>query len=98
MSSLSIEERELSQEVYSSNLCSYFESYGEHFAVYQNNVSEQGYCYMLGLISSNKGEGNMERIEESQKALPYHQYQHFLTNSTWSADKVIQQVASDQAL
>mgnify|MGYP007079444951 FL=1 len=52
----------------------------------------------LGLISSNKGEGNMERIEESQKALPYHQYQHFLTNSTWSADKVIQQVASDQAL
>ena len=92
---ISIEEKELSQDGYSSNLSSYFKSYVEHFAVYQNNVSEQGYCYMLGLISSNKGEGNMERIEESQKILPYHQYQHFLTNSTWSADAVIEQVAKD---
>ena len=94
-STVSIERQKLSQDGYSSKLSTYFESYREHFAVYQNNVSEQGYCYMLGLISSNKGEGNMERIEESQKALPYHQYQHFLTNSTWSADSVIQQVATD---
>lgn len=37
----------------------------------------------------------MERIEEERQDLPYHQYQHFLSRSTWSWEAVITKVGID---
>jgi len=38
----------------------------------------------------------MERMEEQESnILPYHQYQHFLTNSPWSHELVLDQVGQD---
>lgn len=38
----------------------------------------------------------MERIEEQDSnILPYHQYQHFLTNSTWSHEVLLTQLGQD---
>jgi len=37
----------------------------------------------------------MERMEERDDSLPYHQYQHFLTNSPWSYKGLIKQVGND---
>lgn len=64
--------------------------------MYRNNVSEQGFQYLQGLLKSEKGKGNMERIEEQESnILPYHQYQHFLTNSPWNHEVLITQVGQD---
>lgn len=82
--------------LYETKFESYFSSYKKCFAVYRNNVSEQGYHYMQGLLRSEKGKGNMERIEEQDSSiLPYHQYQHFLTNSTWSHEVLLTQLGQD---
>lgn len=40
----------------------------------------------------------MERMEETQETMPYHQYQHFLSNSPWSAEKVKKKVGQDSSL
>jgi SRSO17 transposase len=37
----------------------------------------------------------MERMEETTDSLPYHQYQHFLSNSPWSHEALIYQVGQD---
>lgn len=50
---------------------------------------------MQGLLAQEKGKGNMERIEEQPEGLPYHQYQHFLTNSPWSHEGLIEKVGRD---
>jgi len=50
---------------------------------------------LLGLLNLEKGKANMERMEEHQEDMPYHQYQHFVSNSPWSAQSVIEQVGKD---
>ena len=37
----------------------------------------------------------MERMEEQDFGIAYHQYQHFLSNSPWSYEEVIKQVGQD---
>lgn len=86
-----LEEDDLS---YKSRFKKYFESYHSCFEVYRNNVREQAWSYTIGLLQASKGQGNMERIEE-QLDLPYHQYQHFLTNSPWSYEALIKRVGED---
>jgi len=73
----------------------YFSKYTSKFAVYRNNVSEQAWSYLQGLLNLEKGKGNMERMDEQPESLPYHQYQHFLTNSPWSAEGLIDQLGKD---
>jgi SRSO17 transposase len=58
-------------------------------------VSEQAWSYLQGLLTLEKGKGNMERMDEQAESLPYHQYQHFLTNSPWSAKDLIAQLGQD---
>lgn len=58
-------------------------------------MSEQAWSYMQGLLQTEKGKGNMERMEEQDDSLPYHQYQHFLTNSPWSYEGLIEKVGKD---
>ncbi len=81
--------------VYASNIQRYFEPYKASFAVYRNNVSEQAWSYLQGLLYSEKGKANMERMEEQDGKMPYHQYQHFLSNSPWDHEEVIKQVGQD---
>jgi len=40
----------------------------------------------------------MERMEENQETMPYHQYHHFLSNSPWSAEEVKKKVGQDSSL
>jgi len=63
--------------------------------VYRKNVSEQAWHYLNGLVSLEKGKANMERMEERDDSMPYHQYQHFLSNSPWSHKSLIKQVGQD---
>lgn len=83
--------------VYSSKIKTYFEAYKEKFAVYRNNVSTQAWSYLEGLLMCEKGKANMERMEEHIGGIPYHQYQHFLSNSPWDYEAVIQQVGQDMS-
>ncbi|MFT5915489.1 MAG: SRSO17 transposase [Bacteroidia bacterium] len=80
---------------YRSKIGVYFASYKANFAVYRNNVSTQAWNYLHGLLNCEKGKANMERMEEKDGRMPYHQYQHFLSNSPWSYEQVIQQVGQD---
>jgi SRSO17 transposase len=82
-------------EGYVSKIEGYFESYKPKFAVYRNNVSEQAWSYLQGLLFCEKGKANMERMEEQDGGIAYHQYQHFLSNSPWSYEEVIKQVGQD---
>jgi len=83
--------------IYSSKVQNYFEEYESCFDVYRNNVSDQALKYMYGLLESEKGQANMERMEENQETMPYHQYHHFLSNSPWSAEEVKKKVAQDSS-
>jgi len=80
-----------------SKIQGYFDSYKIKFAVYRNNVSEQAWGYLQGLLVCEKGKANMERMEEQEGGLAYHQYQHFLSNSPWDYEEVIQQVGQDMS-
>ena len=50
---------------------------------------------MTGLLKSDRGKGNMERIEEEIDDLEYHQCQHFISNSPWDHQEVLSQVRED---
>lgn len=76
-------------------MSAYFSKYTSNFAVYRNNVSEQAWSYLQGLLKLEKGKGNMERMEEQSGSLAYHQYQHFLTNSPWSSEDLIAELGRD---
>jgi len=58
-------------------------------------VSTQAWGYLQGLLFCEKGKANMERMEEQDGGIAYHQYQHFLSNSPWNHEEVIQQVGQD---
>jgi hypothetical protein len=60
-------------EDYVSKIQGYFESYKRKFAVYRNNVSEQAWSYLQGLLFCEKGKVNMERMEEEDGGIGYHQ-------------------------
>lgn len=87
-----------SSALYTSKLLEYFESYKSKFAVYRNNVSNQAWSYLQGLLVCEKGKANMERMEEQDGGIAYHQYQHFLSNSLWDYESVIRQVGQDMSV
>lgn len=80
---------------YLSKIRDYFKEYESNFAVYRNNVSDKGWGYLQGLLFCEKGKGNMERMEEQDERIAYHQYQHFLSNSPWDYEQLIKQVGQD---
>jgi len=86
-----------SEETYSTQVAAYFTEYIDCFKVYRNNVSDQALKYMYGLLESEKGQANLERMEENQETMPYHQYHHFLSNSPWSAQEVKKKVSQDSS-
>ena len=80
-----------SEVKYESSYGESFVPYKSLFRVYRRDVSDQAFSYMTGLLKSERGKGNIERIEE----LEYHQYQHFISNSPWDDQAVFKQVGRD---
>jgi SRSO17 transposase len=51
--------------------------------------------YLEGLLACDKGQANLERMEEEVEGSDYRRYQHFISNSPWEHTSVIQRVADD---
>lgn len=70
-------------------------SYCDCFQVHTHNRAHVALQYFLGLLKSEKGQGNMERMEEEVPESEYRAYQHFLSESSWKHQDVIDKVAFD---
>jgi len=70
-------------------------SYCDCFQVHTHNRAHVALQYFLGLLKSEKGQGNMERMEEEVPESEYRAYQHFLSESNWKHQDVIDKVALD---
>jgi SRSO17 transposase len=46
-------------------------------------------------LACDKGQANLERMEEEVEGSDYRRYQHFISNSPWESTSVIQRVADD---
>lgn len=53
--------------------------------------------YILGLLKCEKGQGNMERMEEEIPETEHKAYQHFITNSNWDCEGLQTSVAIDSS-
>lgn len=49
--------------------------------------------YFLGLLKCEKGQANMERIEEEINKSEYQVYQQFISNSNWDSDGLQREIA-----
>ena len=78
--------KELNQFVY---------DFTDYFKVYNFQHTNTALKYIQGLMVSEKGHGNMERMEEYIPDSEYRLYQNFISNSNWDADNVLKKVAID---
>jgi SRSO17 transposase len=81
----------------SQRLDDYLDDYTHLFTVYRHDNSSTARAYLDGLLVCEKGQANMERMEEQGSGSGYRQYQHFLSNSTWDPVPVLYQVACDMS-
>jgi SRSO17 transposase len=65
------------------------------FAVHRRDNTPTAQAYLEGLLTCEKGQANMERMEEEIEGSDYRRYQHFLSNSPWDHIPVIRQVAQE---
>jgi len=81
-------------------LSSYVFSFKKLFQVYRYNRTTTALGYIKGLLKMEKGQGNMERMEEELPEADHRAYQHFLTHSDWDAGAVMDEVAvqADQVM
>lgn len=77
------------------SLTTSFESYKPIFKVYRRDNSQTAKNYLQGLLICEKGQANMERMEEEVDHSEYRLYQHFISNSQWDYDALISKVAQD---
>lgn len=75
------------------HLDQYLQDYQEHFCVHRRDQSVTARQYLEGLLACEKGQANMERMEEAVEGSQYRSYQQFISNSPWAYAPVIQQVA-----
>lgn len=73
------------------DLADFSNRYHSNFIVKTRDNSEVADQYLKGLFQANKK--NMERMVEAVPNSDDQRYQHFLSNSTWGEDDVIEQVA-----
>jgi len=67
-------------------------SYQPHFICHRHDNTPTAFEYTLGLMTCEKNTANMERMEEEIDSAEYRRYQHFLTNSKWDHQAVINKV------
>ena len=64
----------------------YVDSFSNYFRTYRFNNTPTARYYVQGLLLCNKGQANMERMEEEVEGSEYRAYQHFITNSNWDTE------------
>ncbi len=69
--------------------------YSSRFKVYKHDSTQTAVNYVLGLFKCPKGEANMERMEEQIPDSEYRAYQHFISNSNWDTEGLLEDVALD---
>ena len=75
------------------HLVDFHRRYSPLFQLYTRDVKTHAEQYLKGLIQAKKK--NMERMAEAVPNSDDQSLQHFLTNSPWDENLVIDQVASD---
>jgi SRSO17 transposase len=73
-------------------------SFESGFQAHTHNRTEVALQYFLGLLKMEKGQGNMERMEEEIPESEYRAYQHFLSVSNWKHQDIIDKVAMEASL
>jgi SRSO17 transposase len=75
----------------------YIEEYLKKFSLYfwahRFDNTSTAIKYVWGLLICNKGEANMERMEEEVGNSEYRAYQQFITNSNWDCAGLLKSVA-----
>ena len=69
-----------------------------NFKVYRRDNSHTAINYMKRLFFCEKGQANMERMEEEVSNSEYRAYQHFISNSSWNWEGLQKQVALEASL
>lgn len=69
--------------------------YSSFFKVYRRDNTRTAINYFKGLIVCEKGKANMERMEEEVPESEYRAYQHFISNSKWDHQGLMQSLAHD---
>jgi SRSO17 transposase len=81
----------------SQRLDEYLHGYEPYFKVYRRENAPTARAYLDGLLVCEKGQANMERMEEHVSGSVYRHYQHFLSNSPWDPVPIFHQVAHDMS-
>jgi SRSO17 transposase len=69
--------------------------YHSYFTGHRRPNAHTAHNYLEGLLACEKGQANMERMEEEVEGSEYRRYQHFLSHSPWDHTPVLQKVAHD---
>lgn len=67
-------------------------SFQPYFVCHRHDNTPTAFEYTLGLLTCEKNQANMERMEEEVDSAGYRRYQHFLTNSKWDHLAVIREI------
>jgi len=78
-----------------SYLTQHVKSYSRFFRAHRFDNTDTAVNYSLGLLKCEKGQANMERMEEEIDQSDYRAYQHFISNSDWDCDGLLKSVAQD---
>ncbi len=81
----------------SQRLDDYLYDDNTYFAVYRYDNSATARAYLDGLLVCEKGQANMERMEEKVSGSNYRRYQNFLSNSSWDHVPILNQIARDMS-
>jgi SRSO17 transposase len=75
----------------SFDFINYFDNFLDNFRTRTRNCADQGALYLKGLVQTEKK--NMERMAETVPDSNEQALQHFVSNSPWDANAVMDQVA-----
>jgi SRSO17 transposase len=81
-----------------SYIIEHVKSYRRFFRAHRFDNTDTAINYALGLLKCEKGQANMERMEEEIDQSDYRAYQQFISNSNWDCDGLLQAVAQDTSV
>lgn len=82
-------------DIQQDSVSNFVDSYNGHFVVHRRDNSPVAVKYVKGLLSCEKGQANMERMEEEVPEGEYRAYQHFISNSKWDHGALIKDISAD---
>ena len=71
----------------------FIEGFRKYFISHRFDNTNTAKNYIIGLLKCEKGQANMERIEEAINKSEYQVYQQFITNSNWNSAGLQESVA-----